>query len=111
MTKICEYAPIIYALLTLLFILYYERVRLKMNEQFYGYNGYNMNRQPMRPNGPRPGRPGPGMPPGGGNQGRFLGPFILGGITGGLISPLFWNNRPMYYPYYPPYGPYPYYYR
>ena len=80
-----------------------------MNEQFYGYNGYNMNRQPMRPNGPRPGRPGPGMPPGGGNQGRFLGPFILGGITGGLISPLFWgNNRPIYYPYYPPYGPYPY---
>ena len=111
MTKICEYDPIIYALLTLLFILYYERGWLKMNEQFYGYNGYNMNRQPMRPNGPRPGRPGPGMPPGGGYQGRFLGPFILGGITGGLISPLFWNNRPMYYPYYPPYGPYPYYYR
>ena len=40
----------------------------------------------------------------------FLGPFILGGITGGLISPLFWgNNRPIYYPYYPPYGPYPFY--
>ena len=36
------------------------------------------------------GRPGPGMPPGQNNQGRFLGPFILGGITGGLISPLFW---------------------
>ena len=83
-----------------------------MNEQFYGYNGYNMNRQPMRPNRPRPGGPGPGMPPGGDNQGSFLGPFILGGITGGLISPLFWgNNRPIYYPYYPPYRPYPYYYR
>jgi hypothetical protein len=42
----------------------------------------------------------------------FLGPFILGGITGGLVSPLFYGyNRP-YYPYYPyPYYPYPYYYR
>lgn len=78
-----------------------------MNGQFYGYNMY---RQPMRPNGPRPG--GLGGPGGPNNQGRFLGPFILGGITGGLISPLFWgNNRPIYYPYYPPYGPYPYYYR
>ena len=44
--------------------------------------------------------------------GGFLGPFILGGITGGLISPLFYNNgyRPYYnnyyyYPY-PIYGPY-----
>ena len=76
-----------------------------MNGQYYDY------RQPMHPNGPRPG--GPGRPPGGpNNQGRFLGPFILGGITGGLISPLFWGgNRPIYYPYYPPYGPYPYYYR
>ncbi len=73
-----------------------------MNGQYYMY------RQPMRPNGLRPGGPGPGP----NNQGRFLGPFILGGITGGLISPLFWGgNRPIYYPYYPPYGPYPYYYR
>ena len=64
-----------------------------MNGQYYSYN---MNRQPMRPGGPRPG--GPGRPPGP-NQGGFLGPFILGGITGGLISPLFWgNNRPIYYP-------------
>ena len=31
--------------------------------------------------------------------GGYLGPFILGGITGGLI------NRPNYY--YPPYYPYP----
>ena len=45
--------------------------------------------------------------------GGFLGPFILGGITGGLVSPLFYNNgynRPIYsnnyyYPY-PVYGPY-----
>lgn len=71
-----------------------------MNGQFYDYNMY---RRPMRPNGPRPGRPGPGGP---NNQGGFLGPFILGGITGGLISPLFWGgNRPIYYPYYP-YYPY-----
>ena len=38
----------------------------------------------------------------------FFGPFILGGITGALVTPLFYNNnRPNYYypyPYY--YGPY-----
>ena len=43
--------------------------------------------------------------------GGFLGPFLLGGITGGLVSPLFYNNpRPYYnnYYYYPPYPrPYP----
>lgn len=39
--------------------------------------------------------------------GGFFGPFILGGITGGLVAPLFYNNnRPMYYyPSYPYYGP------
>ena len=36
--------------------------------------------------------------------GGFLGPFILGGITGALVSPGF--NRPIYYPY-PPYPYYP----
>lgn len=53
-----------------------------------------------------------GFRPQNSNDSRFLGPFILGGITGGLISPLFWNNnRPVYYPYYPmPYYQ-PYYYR
>ena len=36
--------------------------------------------------------------------GGFLGPFILGGITGGLLAPAFYP-RPYYYPpYY--YGPY-----
>ena len=48
--------------------------------------------------------------------GGFLGPFLLGGITGGLAAPLFYGgyNRPYYnnnyyypYPYpYPVYGPY-----
>ena len=41
--------------------------------------------------------------------GGFLGPFVLGGITGGLVAPYF--NRPNYY-YYPypprPYPPRPY---
>ncbi len=40
--------------------------------------------------------------------GGFFGPFILGGITGGLIA----NSRPnypMYYAPYPYYPPYPYY--
>lgn len=36
--------------------------------------------------------------------GGFLGPFILGGITGGLIAPAFYN-RPNYN-----YYPMPYYY-
>ncbi len=55
------------------------------------------------------------------NNDRFiggaLGPFLLGGLAGGLISPFFYNggynSRPYYYNnyyYYPPYGGY-YYYR
>ena len=41
--------------------------------------------------------------------GGFLGPFILGGITGGLIAPAFY--RPPYYNQYPNYPmPYSYYY-
>lgn len=42
------------------------------------------------------------------NNRGFIGPFILGGITGGLVAPLFYNNnRPnYYYPIYPYYGPY-----
>lgn len=40
--------------------------------------------------------------------GGFLGPFILGGITGGLVSPYFYGPRPYpYRPYYPPYPVYP----
>ena len=42
--------------------------------------------------------------------GGFAGPFLLGGITGGLISPLFYNRPRPYYNnyYYPPYPrPYP----
>lgn len=51
------------------------------------------------------------------NQGQrigFLGPFLLGGIAGGLISPFFYNGgynsnypQPYYNNYY--YIPYPYY--
>ena len=36
--------------------------------------------------------------------GGFFGPFILGGITGGLIA----NSRPNYPIYYQPYPYYPY---
>ena len=44
------------------------------------------------------------------NDDRFIGtgfiaPFLLGGITGGLIA----NNRPNYYPIYFNQYPYPYY--
>lgn len=38
--------------------------------------------------------------------GGFLGPFILGGLTGGLVAPFFYGNRPNYNYYYP--YPYPY---
>lgn len=37
----------------------------------------------------------------------FLGPFVLGGITGGLVAPYFYG-RP-YYPQPMPYRPYPMY--
>ena len=40
-------------------------------------------------------------------RGGFFGPFILGGLTGGLIA----NSRYNYPMYYVPYYPYPYYYR
>ena len=39
--------------------------------------------------------------------GGFLGPFVLGGITGGLLAPAFYP-RPFYPRPYPP-RPYPYY--
>ena len=41
--------------------------------------------------------------------GGFFGPFLLGGITGGLVSPFFYGSpRPYYNNYYPPYPrPYP----
>lgn len=46
--------------------------------------------------------------------GGFLGPFLLGGITGGLLAPAFSGpgyGRPVYYNnYYYPYPPYPPYY-
>ena len=37
--------------------------------------------------------------------GGFLGPFVLGGITGGLLAPAFYRPYPAYnpYPYYVPY--------
>ena len=38
--------------------------------------------------------------------GGFAAPFILGGITGGLLAPALY---PVYYGPRPPYGPYPYY--
>lgn len=40
--------------------------------------------------------------------GGFLGPFVLGGITGGLLAPAFYNS-PAYRPCYGPYCTYPYY--
>ena len=41
--------------------------------------------------------------------GGFAVPFLLGGLTGGLLAPAFYP-RPVPYPMYPPYRPYPYYY-
>jgi len=38
----------------------------------------------------------------------FLAPFLLGGLTGGLLAPAFYGPRPIYYPIYSPYQTYPY---
>ena len=38
--------------------------------------------------------------------GGFAAPFLLGGITGAVLSPYFYRPYPVYYP---PYQPYPYY--
>ncbi len=64
----------------------------------------NINERPM-------GGPGRPRPPMNNNRligGGFLGPFLLGGLTGGIVAPFFYGgyNRPNYYypaPYYPPY--------
>lgn len=70
---------------------------------------YRQTPTTFRPNRPgRPNRPPMNQP----NRvigGGFLGPFLLGGLTGGLVAPFFYGggyNRPnYYYPnyYYPPY--------
>ena len=52
----------------------------------------------------RPGRPNrPNFH--GNDRIGFFGPFLLGGITGGLLAPAFYPR-----PYYPPYQPLPPYY-
>lgn len=62
----------------------------------------NYIRRPM----PMQGRP---MPYGNRFIGGFAAPFLLGGLTGGLLAPAFYP-RPYYRPYPPyPYGPYPMY--
>ena len=65
---------------------------------YTNYQPYSndLRRYPMRPN--RPINPNNNRFFGGG----FLGPFILGGITGGLLAP---NFYPRPYPPYPPYPP------
>ncbi len=64
------------------------------NQSYY----YNRPNRPNRPNFPNTF-----------NDDRigFIGPFILGGITGGLLAPAFYPRPPYYNPY-PPYyyGPY-----
>lgn len=50
----------------------------------------------------RPNRMGPNNRIAGG----FFGPFILGGITGGLLAPAFYNRPYGYYQPYPPYQNY-----
>lgn len=78
---------------------------MKMKGVFM-YSDYGMPRRP-RPNGPNYNDRFIG--------GGFLGPFILGGLTGGLVAPFFggYGPRPYnysynnyYYPYPPCYGPY-----
>ena len=77
---------------------------------------YNNNNIPQKYGNMQMNRPGRYNNRPNNSNDRFFGggfaiPFVLGGITGGLIA----NNRPnypVYYPYYPyyqPYRPYPYY--
>lgn len=35
--------------------------------------------------------------------GGFVGPFLLGGLTGALLSPGFYRPYPIYPPFYPPF--------
>ncbi len=65
------------------------------------YNNYRPINNNFRP------RPRPNMNNNRFIGGGFLGPFILGGITGGLLAPAFYPPRPFYPPYgpMPPYGP------
>ncbi len=65
-------------------------------------------RNSFRNYGPTPN----GNPYGDRFAGGFAVPFVLGGITGGLLAPAFYP-RPMYTPYPGPMmpGPYPVYYR
>lgn len=76
------------------------------NNSIYGNYPMNYGRQSnfnsYQPNSPS----NPGNQPGGDRVGGFLFPFVLGGITGGLLAPNFYP-RPYYPPYY--YRPYPYY--
>ena len=74
-----------------------------INVSYHNYERGILMNQGFRP------RPGFGPRPLGNNQSGFWGPVLLCGLTGGLISPIFYNNRPFYpnyYPYY--YGPYYY---
>lgn len=59
------------------------------NQNVKAFNGYNQNMNGYNQNDDR-------LIAGGG----FLGPFILGGITGGLLAPAF-TPRPYYNNYYP----------
>lgn len=64
--------------------------------QFYPYAYGNNNRRNIQPvNAANSDR-----------LGGFLFPFLLGGVTGGLVAPYFYP-RPYYNNYY--YSPYPYY--
>lgn len=58
----------------------------------YNNPNYHFNRRPPMPVGNRI------------VGGGFLAPFLLGGITGGLLAPAFYGPRPYYapYPVYPP---------
>lgn len=53
-----------------------------MNNNLYYMNNQNFRRRPNYNN----------------ERFGFLGPFLLGGITGGLVAPLFYQRPP--YPYY-----------
>ncbi len=71
-------------------------------------NNIPQNYGNMQMNRPRPNRPSYNNNSNDRFFGGFAVPFVLGGITGSLLTPRY-NNYPMYYSPYPYYQPYPYY--
>lgn len=81
--------------------MYFNYSQIPATISYYPTVNYNSSRSSdsmLRPNSIQPNSTANDRAFGG-----FLGPFLLGGVTGGLLAPAFYP-RPYYYgPTYPPY--------